>query len=353
MLRILLIGPLPPPIHGTTVMFQQITRELEKRHGVKICVIDTSRKKSEFGCLENAVVAVRTTVKLLWFVTRVQVLTFHASATAALGFSPVVHSISRLFKKPWVLRILGGNVDMVYKRSSRWARAIYRKTALAADLCLFETRLLMKYFENICSSEPKFFWNSREMPTLKSLNEHRTVCRKFVYIGNVKYSKGLKEIIAAGEQLSRNYIVDVFGPFQEGMSERDFDGLNIVKYRGLLHPDDVVEKLKAYDALLLPTYYEGEGYPGVILEAYAACIPVIASNWRSIPEIVDESSGILIEPKNTQMLLAAMKRLTSDQKFYRLLKRGVLEKRKLFSVEQRVSAFIEYCNKLISRRVKL
>lgn len=352
MLRILLIGPLPPPIHGTTVMFKQIVFELKKRQGIKICVIDTSRKKSEFGRLANALAAIRTTIKLMWWINRVHVVTFHASASAALSFSPVVHLASRIFKKPWILRILGGSVDVVYQRSSRVARAIYRKTSFAADLCLFETNLLMRYFRNICTHEPRFFWNSREMPTLKSTSEFPEACRKFVYVGNVKYSKGMKQIIEAGEQLEKDATVDVFGPFQEGMTEEDFSGLEIVKYRGLLCPENVVRTLKSYDVLLLPTFYEGEGYPGVILEAYAAGIPVIASRWRSIPEIVDESSGVLIEPKNTQMLLAAMRKLMSDSRLYRSLKRGVLKKRQYFSVNRRVSAFIEYCGELASRSIK-
>ena len=350
-LKILLIGPLPPPIHGTTVMFQQIVDGLRDRQGVDIRVIDTSRKKSEFGRLENAAAAVRTTAKLLLHATGVDVITFHASAAAALRFSPVVHLVSRIFNRPWVLRILGGNIDVVYESSSKSAKAIYSKTALAANLCLFETRLLMEYFRDACKNEPRFFWNSREMPELKVSDVNRGRCRKFIYVGNVKYTKGLKEIIGAGERLGENTIVDVYGPFQEGMTDNDFSGLKIVKYCGLLQPENVVETLRSYDALLLPTYYRGEGYPGVILEAYAAGIPVIASRWRSIPEIVDESSGILIEPKDVQVLLDAMKRLMNDVKFYRSLRRGVFKKRQLFSLEKRVNAFVEYCSMLAAQRI--
>ena len=59
--------------------------------------------------------------------------------------------------------------------------------------------------------------------------------------------------------------------------------------------------MKNYYALLFPTYYEGEGFAGTLIDAMAAGVPVIASDWRYNSEIVqDNRTGFLI--KNNESL---------------------------------------------------
>src|SRR6185369_923370 len=99
----------------------------------------------------------------------------------------------------------------------------------------------------------------------------------------------------------------------------DARGAGRVRYRGFLSHADVNRKLWEYDCLVLPTFHPGEGYPGVIAEAFAHGLPVIATRWLAIPEIVDERCGILIEPGNVRELLAAMKTLHRDSSLWRKL----------------------------------
>jgi len=69
-----------------------------------------------------------------------------------------------------------------------------------------------------------------------------------------------------------------------------------------------LETIQKYDVLILPTFYQGEGYPGVIIEAYSLGLPVITTNWKAIPEIVENrKTGLLIEPRSTAALVDAMK----------------------------------------------
>jgi glycosyltransferase involved in cell wall biosynthesis len=59
---------------------------------------------------------------------------------------------------------------------------------------------------------------------------------------------------------------------------------------------------------MLPTFYKGEGYPGIIIEAYSLGIPVIATTLQGIQEITDKyQTGILVEPKNAHGLVAAIR----------------------------------------------
>ena len=80
---------------------------------------------------------------------------------------------------------------------------------------------------------------------------------------------------------------------------------------GVIRPDEVHEVLSRYDESL-PIYHAGEGLPGVIIEAYLAGLPVITTNWESVPELVDEKVGIIVEPKCAKKIAKAMLHLSED-----------------------------------------
>jgi glycosyltransferase involved in cell wall biosynthesis len=97
-----------------------------------------------------------------------------------------------------------------------------------------------------------------------------------------------------------------------------------VRYRGAIGPEAVPTTLASYDALLLPTMWPTEGYPGVVLEAFAAGVPVIATRWNALPELVDDSCGVLIEPASVDALAAAMIRVREDAGGWEEMRRGAL-----------------------------
>ena len=56
-----------------------------------------------------------------------------------------------------------------------------------------------------------------------------------------------------------------------------------------------------------------DNFPTVILEAFAAGIPVIASGVGGIPDMIEDGKdGLLVEPGNPEALAAAIKRLVED-----------------------------------------
>jgi len=74
-----------------------------------------------------------------------------------------------------------------------------------------------------------------------------------------------------------------------------------VNFRGALAPDEVLEKLKEYDVIVLPSHEEG--YPGIFMEAFSFGIPVLTTTLQPIMEIVrHQENGILVEPKNIDAL---------------------------------------------------
>lgn len=79
---------------------------------------------------------------------------------------------------------------------------------------------------------------------------------------------------------------------------------NFVKYCGKVAFDKSVYTLKEYTALLFPTYYPGEGLAGTVIDAFAAGLPVIASDWHDNANIITDGKNGFVFPTHDVNRLA-------------------------------------------------
>lgn len=130
-----------------------------------------------------------------------------------------------------------------------------------------------------------------------------------VYVGRVKESKGIRELLDAIETIedtSVNAVLDIYGHFLPGdpygeQFKRNAEQIDSVRFQGEIPNEEVINTLADYDIFLFPTYYNGEGFPGVIVEAFIAGLPVLATDWNYNDEIVvDGYNGRLFEPKSAE-----------------------------------------------------
>ena len=351
--RILMIGALPPPLGGTTVLFQQLADDLAEHRDVDVDVIDTSAA-SQAGGLRKLV----ATAGILWQAARrmraADAVTFHASTPGTLLFGPVIWVLSRLLRRPLVLREFGGSLDSEYADM----RGIFRRLlriAFRADRVLLEThQLLASFRKEFPAAHLEWYANSRPIPKERgatTASRPHGVGLRFAFIGHVKPTKGIPEILRATELLDDEAWVDIYGPFHEGLSEADFRASERVRYCGVLPPEQVTATIREYDAILLPTHHFGEGYPGIILEAYAAGRPVIASRWRAIPEIVEDGvTGLLVEPRDPVGLAEAMQQLIDSPRQLDGLAEGAAKAAERFSSIRWTERFVELCRELSRER---
>lgn len=74
--------------------------------------------------------------------------------------------------------------------------------------------------------------------------------------------------------------------------------------------DDVGPLLQAADLYVAASRWEG--LPLALLEAMAAGLPVLATAVGDVPSVVDEGSGVLVPPSESDVLAAAMVELLDD-----------------------------------------
>ena len=94
------------------------------------------------------------------------------------------------------------------------------------------------------------------------------------------------------------YFLDVFGPVADDY-RKEFELLlerhqDCAAYRGSVPAGESVGVLSRFLLLLLPTRYYGEGFPGTIVDAFSAGVPVVASDWQNARSIVEDGRTGLI-----------------------------------------------------------
>jgi glycosyltransferase involved in cell wall biosynthesis len=242
---------------------------------------------------------------------------FNGSSQRAIIFGTFLSVVAALFRKRLIVRVFGGSLDHWYENASGIKKRMTR-SLVKRNMVLVETKSIVQYFKrSLPSGYVRWFPNSRPIGSLTSSDrrDHETPGVRFVFLGLIQEPKGVRELTRAAAQFAPGTAsVDFYG---DSLDDDIVSGINQGAssfYRGKVNPEDVPRILERYDVLILPTYYPGEGYPGVILEAFSAGLAVIATDWRSIPELIEhEQNGLLVKPQSVEALKDAMRRLVMDK----------------------------------------
>lgn len=96
-----------------------------------------------------------------------------------------------------------------------------------------------------------------------------------------------------------------------------------IRFMPPVPPDQVIETLRNYDLLAVPSRWMETG-PRMVLEAFAAGIPVIGSNLGGIAERVrHRQDGLLVDPFDVAAWRVMLRRVALDRPFLERLKAGV------------------------------
>lgn len=189
--------------------------------------------------------------------------------------------------------------------------------------------------------------NVRYVPNFKNIHyypvkkERPDEIVRFVFLSRIIPEKGANLIFDAVSDLNVRYSarlsVDFYGPV-DGAFEADFNAMcalyGNVAYRGFLDLTDErnYDVLASYDVMLFPTYWHGEGFPGIMIDAFVAGLPVIASNHNLNADLVDDGvTGCIIPARDAAALSAAMERFITKKVDCAAMSRACTERAHLYS----------------------
>lgn len=253
------------------------------------------------------------------------VLLFNRGAKVVISASGAVSYLITFLhyiplKKQVYFWVVGGNLHIAIKNGC------YSLNALASLQAILVQGKSMVAALNECGlTNVLYVPNSKPIlytPTLTPKKENELY--RFVFLSRVHPDKGIREIREAVEYLndagySDHFIVDFYGRVEPDY-QTDFQHLIAkypqVTYRGFLDltKTEGYQTLSTYDAMLFPTYWDGEGFPGVVLDANMAGLPIIATDWNLNKEVVEDGvTGFIIPVHDSMALAEAMVKFISQE----------------------------------------
>ena len=205
------------------------------------------------------------------------------------------------FKKKYIYHIvIGGSLPFYLENNTKLVNRLKKYNGL-----FVQTQQIKSKMEDLGLNNVYILSNFKTVCEINLENYIKldpSVSRiKFCTFSRITKSKGITDAINAVDLYNKEYneeiILDIYGNVEDSYKEEFEELLKTpnVNYKGLVHYNSTPKVLKDYYALLFPTYFEGEGFAGTILDALYAGIPVIASDWNFNTEIIkDMENGLIV-----------------------------------------------------------
>lgn len=294
-------------LNGQTVKTKIITEELQKKIGHdQVLITDTC---GGWKSLLKAPFQVLAALKKCE-----NVIIFPAHNGLRI-YAPLLAFFRTFFKgRKLHYAVIGGWLPQFLIKRKNLARALMK-----FDGIYVETNTMKKALEE------QGFCNVFVMPNCKKLNilsedelvYPKGVPYKLCTFSRVMKEKGIEDAVRAVVSVNQKmgyqaFSLDIYGQIDTEQTEwfahlkESFP--DYVRYGGLVPFDKSVEVLKNYFALLFPTYYDGEGFAGTLIDAFSAGVPVIASDWKYNAEIVNDRVGYVYPTKDGAAFAACLEK---------------------------------------------
>jgi glycosyltransferase involved in cell wall biosynthesis len=227
-------------------------------------------------------------------------------------------TVAKALSVPFAAMGVGSDVHSIHDRFSlKHTKTLLRQAdlllAISGDL---RDRMISmgatpaKTLSVISGSDPDVFHVRDRVAARAQLGIDQSA-QAVIFIGRMDLKKGLRELVeaAATIQSSRpNLHVYLVGDGPDAPLVEDSIAANNASAFIHLLPgcsfDQVAVWIAAADLVTLPSYMEG--CPNVILEALACGRPVVATNVGGIPEIMSDTCGRLVPPRDPVALAKAL-----------------------------------------------
>lgn len=278
-------------LDGQTVKTKVLCAEFEKTGNYDVYRVDTYYKK-------------HNPVKLLWQTFRALLFRDDVFVLLSRGgmriYFPLLYYVTKFRRINVYHDVIGGNLDAYVKKNPK-----LRKYLNAFDINWVETPSMKKKLKDLGVTNAEVLPNFKNLQSVSATKYTEPVFH-FCTFSRVMKEKGIEEAVQIVNRINEKYgrtvcSLDIYGAIDNGYTE-EFEKLkkffgDVIKYGGLVPFADSVSVLKNYYALLFPTFWDGEGFPGTILDAYASAIPVIASDWNYNRELVKHMKTGIIYPE--------------------------------------------------------
>ncbi len=193
-------------------------------------------------------------------------------------FFPLFYHLNKIFRRNIWHNVIGAASYDLVKENPKWIKYMNSFRANQVELNSLKNKL-----ESVGITNAVVLPNFKKLPIREQCAPWTSDTFRFCTFSRVEPMKGIEDAIDAVRIASDKGFkvsLDIYGQIEAGQeawfeSVMEKAGDNI-RYCGIVEYEKSGEVLMGYYALLFPTRYTTEGFPGTIIDAYAAGLPVIA-----------------------------------------------------------------------------
>ena len=330
-------------LNGQTVKTKIVYKELEKSLGCdEVIKIDT------YGGMKTLV---KTPIIVLNALKNAENIIILPAENGLRIIAPLLIGFNSVFKRNIYYDVIGGWLPEFVKKR-KWLGIFLKKI----NSIFVETSSMKEQLESQGYNNIDVIPNCKELVILdaKTIKYTDTKPYRLCTFSRVTKEKGIEDAVQAVCEINSMHNdvfaeLDVYGQIEDNQKEW-FEKLQTlapqyIRYKGMVPFTQSTKVLKEYDALLFPTYYEGEGFAGTIIDAFAAGLPVIASDWKYNSEIIKSGmTGVIFKTHSISELKAAIMSIDSDIKKWNLMRQNCVSEAKRYLPANAMKKLIDIVN---------
>ena len=340
-IRVLLLGPLPPPYGGPEVMTRALldglrdVRELEVQHvdmQVSRSLADKGGQRPLQKSLLGLTQAARVTA-LIWRFRPAIVYLPLTNSPSFLGFLRDCLFIlpALLARRKVAVRLHGGHY--FYVHTTGIARRVVHAVLSRVSLVLVQGRNLVSIFDGFVPRDRiAIVPNGLDDPCLESLSTRPRPPhppgspKRVLFVGLLCQEKGVDEILQAIPQVPNADFLFVGEWKSEEEDERAQRFIarhgvaSRARFAGVLTGRTKAEAFASADIFVFPTYFVYEGHAVSSVEALAAGLPIVCTDRGALSESVEDGwNGYFVPPRDSSSLAARLNELVANDSLRRVM----------------------------------
>ena len=263
-------------------------------------------------------------------------------------FPALLHFLKKFTKAKTYHDVLGGDLPMIIEENPRLVKYLNSFEMNWVEFQSMQDKMIQQGVKNV-----SILPNIKRLQPVTGFNEENFGKKpiRFCTFSRVIREKGITNAVETILKINDDFgetvaNLDIYGPVYEDYKE-EFEVLQgnfgkAIKYCGIIDFNSSVSTLKDYDALLFPTFYVGEGFPGTVIDCYHSTVPVIATDWNANKEIIiDGVTGIVYPNDKFNDLYEAVKWSVENRDVLIEMKKNALKESEKYNADTLMKVIID------------
>lgn len=317
------------------------TKEVEKAINSRI-----KNKVNRYDTYKNS----RNIFKLILGIKKIlkenDVIIFLLSSRGYKIILPLLIFFNKFYKKKIYDFVIGSRYK-VYEKNKQLI-----KFANKLDKIYVETEKLKNKYNEIGIPNVSILPNFKDLKIYSDIPEFENKNKlKICTFTRVCKEKGIEDAINAVKEANKKlekdiFYLDIYGQIDKNYVDK-FEEIRRnfpknITYKGIVDPEKSSDIIKDYDVMLFLTYWDGEAFPGTVIDSLSAGVPVIATDWNCNFEVLKENyTGIKTEIKNPEFAGDLLVKYYKEQKIIYDMKKNCIEESYKYIPENIIDIFFD------------